>query len=129
MNAEEVKKGDSIDVEFNYTKFYKDLDQGAIDVPDFVDGEYIDRMIQKAQSAPSFSLRKYIKPAVLRNYVSNFYKIDKDLSSIANSEVILVVDDFGTTGTTIRELINNIRKINDDCEIYIFTLMGNRRKK
>ena len=86
-------------------------------------------MIRKAQSGPSFSLRKYIKPAVLRNYVSNFYKIDKDLSSIANSEVILVVDDFGTTGTTIRELINNIRKINDDCEIYIFTLMGNRRKK
>ena len=86
-------------------------------------------MMRRAQEAPTFSLRKYIKPTVLRNYVTNFYKIAKNNDLIESAETVLVVDDFGTTGTTIREIIRNIRDINPTCEIYIFTLMGNRRSK
>lgn len=130
INSAELKKGDSTDIEFNYRKFYADLEANKIDVPDFVDDNYIYDMLRKARNAPYFSLRKYIKPATLRNYISDFYKVDKGSSSvIASAEVVLVVDDFGTTGTTIRELIRNIREINSECEIYIFTLMGNKRPK
>lgn len=121
---EEIKKANPEDIEFDYLQFEEDKEDGQIDVPDYVDDNYIYKMLHRARSANSFSLRKYIKPAVLRNYVSNFYAANKNVSAIATSDVILVVDDFGTTGTTIRELIRNIREINDDCEIYIFTLMG-----
>lgn len=129
VSTEELKKADPTDIEFDFVKFYKDLSDNKIDVPDYVDDDYISDMLKKARRAPSFSLRKYIKPSVLRNYVSNFYQIDKSVSSIASADVVLVVDDFGTTGTTIKELIRNIRSIKSDCEIYIFTLMGNRRAK
>ena len=87
------------------------------------------RMLQKARSADSFSLRKYIKPTVLRNYISNFYDTGRNIDAVQSADVVLVVDDFGTTGSTIRELIRNIRKINHQCEIYVFTLMGNKRAK
>lgn len=126
---EEFHKNDASELEFDFLRFEEDLADDIIDVPDFVDDDYIAKMLNRARNASSFSLRKYIKPAVLRNYISNFYKTNKDISAIINSDVILVVDDFGTTGTTIRELIRNIREVNRDCEIYIFTLMGNMRKK
>ena len=129
VKVTEIKKADPNDAIFNYDKFHRDLDSRKIDIPDFVDDEYIDKMMQKVRSAPSFSLRKYIKPSMLRNYVSNFYNLETGVSAIASSEVVLVVDDFGTTGTTIREIVRNIREINTTCEIYIFTLMGNKRTK
>lgn len=130
VKAEELRKCEAADIDFDYNKFYKDLENDKIDIPSFVDEDYIYNMLQRARSADSFSLRKYIKPAVLRNYISNFYQVSTSGSAvIASSEVVLIVDDFGTTGTTIRELIRNIREINKDCEIYIFTLMGNNRPK
>ncbi len=126
--SEEFKKADPSEIEFDFDKFYRDMD-GMIDVPEYVDDDYIRKMLNKARNSDSFSLRRLIKPAVLRNYVSNFYSIDKNVSTISSAEVILLVDDFGTTGTTIRELIRNIRSVNQECEIYIFTLMGNKRSK
>ena len=129
VSLEEFQKNDASEIDFDFARFEEDLVDDTIDVPDFVNDQYIHNMLSRARSADTFSLRKYIKPAVLRNYVSNFYKINKDISAIINSDVVLVVDDFGTTGTTIRELIRNIRELNQDCEIYIFTLMGNMRRK
>jgi len=125
----ELKKSDPSKVQFNYAAFYRQLEQGAIDVPDFVDEDYIENMLRKARTAPSFSLRKYIRPTVLRNFVTNFYDMEQGVPAVSGADTILVVDDFGTTGTTIREIIRNIRQINTNCEIYVFTLMGNKRKK
>ena len=127
--ASELSKADSDSIDFDYVQYARDLDADVIDVPDYVDDEYIANMMYKARSAKVFSLRKYIKPPVLRNYISNFYKISQNIDVIESASTILVVDDFGTTGSTIRELIRNIRKYNQNCEIYIFTLMGNRRTK
>ena len=129
ISANELKKADPASVQFDYTRFEKDVEDNKVDLPDFIDTNYIKNMMRRAQEAPTFSLRKYIKPTVLRNYVTNFYKIAKNNDLIESAETVLVVDDFGTTGTTIREIIRNIREINPTCEVYIFTLMGNRRKK
>lgn len=129
VKGNELRKADPQSVEFDYSRYYKDLDANKIDVPEYVTDDYIKHMLQKARSADTFSLRKHIKPTILRNYISNFYTTGKDVSSIESSDVVLVVDDFGTTGTTIREIVRNIRDINPTCEIYIFTLMGNRRNK
>ena len=125
----ELKKGDPSKIEFDYNAFYRQLNEGKIDVPDFVDEDYIEDMLRRARTAPSFSLRKYIRPTILRNFVTNFYNMEQGVPAVASAGTILVVDDFGTTGTTIREIIRNIREINTNCEIYVFTLMGNKRRK
>ena len=117
------------DLNFDYDRYYKDLGDQTIDVPEYVTDDYIYKMLQRARSSESFSLRKFIKPTVLRNYVSNYYSVGKNSAAIEYADVVLVVDDFGTTGSTIREIVRNIRTINPICEIYIFTLMGNRRTK
>lgn len=130
--SKEINKSDPQDVEFDFKRFNRDLELKKIDVPDFVTEEYIEDMMEKATHSKSFSLRKYIRPTILRNYVSNFYNANNHRTEIANADVILIVDDFGTTGTTIRELVRNIDDIKRDAqtpdyEIYIFTLMGNKR--
>lgn len=129
LTTEELAKADPEDVEFDYIQFAEDRAANLIDLPSYVDDNYIAEMVRKARLAPHFSIRKYIKPAVLRNYISNFYAINKSETVLTSASVVLVVDDFGTTGTTLREIIRNIREVNTECEIYIFTLMGNRRSK
>ena len=127
--ASELSKSSPEDIEFDFVRYHEDIDANTIDVPDYVTDDYINAMLRKARNAEVFSLRRYIKPPVLRNYVSNFYDISKSIDVIAAADTVLVIDDFGTTGTTIREIIRNIRNINQNCGIYIFTLMGNRRRK
>lgn len=124
----ELKKANPSDIDFDYVGYAEDCANGVVQVPDYVDDEYIANMIRKARASSSFSLRKCIKPVVLRNYVSNFYKFDSVTSPIFNAQVVLIIDDFGTTGTTIREMVRNVRKINSECEIYIFTLMGKQSR-
>lgn len=127
--ASELSKSSPDNIEFDYVRYNKDLADNTIDVPDYVTDDYIANMLLKARNAPVFSLRRYIKPPVLRNYISNFYRIEQNIDVVASADTVLVIDDFGTTGATIREIVRNIRKINQGCEIYIFTLMGNRRSK
>ena len=37
---------------------------------------------------------------------------------------ILIVDDINTSGSTLTEILRIIKAINNQCEIYIFTLIG-----
>lgn len=37
----------------------------------------------------------------------------------------MIVDDINTSGSTLNEILRTVRKINHDCEIFIFTLIGN----
>lgn len=129
ITTAELKKASPNDIVFDYSKFNADLQKGKITVPDFVTEDYIDNMMKTVNESSSFSLRKNIKPVVLRNYVSNFYSARKSEHAVTAADVVLVVDDFGTTGTTIKEIVRNIRELNADCEIYIFTLMGNKKVK
>ena len=47
---------------------------------------------------------------------------EKDL--LIQSNKILLVDDFNTTGATLSEIIRIIRNINVEAVIYVFTLLG-----
>lgn len=129
LEVHEVLKANPSNIQFDYEGFHDAVDSGQLRVPEFVTDEYIQEMMDKVHSGDSFSLRRCIKPVMLRPFVSGFYDHKGAERAISDSRVVLIVDDFGTSGTTIRELIRVIRKINDSCEIYIFTLMGNRRAK
>lgn len=125
----EVLKANPKNIQFDFESFHKDVDSGQLVVPEFVTDDYIEDMMNKVHDSQSFSLRKNVKPVSLRPYISGFYSHLNAENAIKNSDVILVVDDFGTSGTTVRELIRVIRSLNNDCEIFIFTLMGNNKLK
>lgn len=129
LKTEKVLKSDPKQINFDWESFHNDIENGNIHVPSFVTDEYIQDMMEEVNSLDNFSLRKNIHPVSLRPYVSGFYSLDAVQTTLANSDVVLIVDDFGTSGTTIRELIRIVRAVNSHCEIYIFTLMGNKRKK
>ena len=125
----EVLKASPAEIQFDFDAFHKDIESGNLIVPDFVTDDYIENMMNDIHRSDSFSLRRSVHPVSLRPYVSGFYKHTDATFAISKSDVVLIVDDFGTSGTTIRELIRVIRSINTECEIFIFTLMGNRRAK
>ena len=129
LRAEEVLKAAPSNISFDYEGFHEDLESGQVSVPNFVNDDYIKEMMDKIHDSSTFSLRRNVHRVALRPYISGFYSPSNVESKLNQSNVVLVVDDFGTSGTTIRELIRVIRSVNNECEIYIFTLMGSKRKK
>lgn len=72
-----------------------------------------------------FSLADSVK-VKYRRYIKNYLNIDersKEVIKSIQSGKILIVDDINTSGSTLNEIIRIIRKINNQCEIYIFTLI------
>lgn len=62
--------------------------------------------------------RKYIK-----NYL-NFSPEDLERFSELQADTILVIDDINTTGSTLEEILRILNKINNNCKIFIYTLIG-----
>ena len=83
-------------------------------------------LMPKIHNLSYFSLAKFVKPKY-RQYIKDYLTISDDavdvISAIQTGKV-LIVDDINTTGSTLKEIIRLIRNINNDCEIYIFTLIG-----
>ena len=53
----------------------------------------------------------------------SFDSIDDKLSSMQEAN-ILVVDDINTTGSTLHEILRKLGQINQNCNIYVYTLIG-----
>ena len=83
-------------------------------------------LIPKIHSLEYFSIANSVKTKY-RRYIKNYLTIDNRseqvIHSIKNGKV-LIVDDINTSGSTLNEIIRKIRKINNSCEIFIFTLIG-----
>lgn len=83
-------------------------------------------LLPKIHSLDYFSLADNVK-AKYRRYIKDYLNIDersKQVIKSIQSGKILVVDDINTTGATMNEILRIIRKINNKCEVYIFTLIG-----
>ena len=77
-----------------------------------------------------FSLAASVKPKY-RRYIKNFFDFsEEDVKRINNlqGKKILIVDDINTSGSTLNEILRIVRKINPDCEIFIYTHIGNFKK-
>lgn len=90
--------------------------------------DYIENtLLPKIHNLDYFSIADSVKPRYrqyIRDYLTIDEKSEKVIESIEDNGNILIVDDINTTGATLDEIIRIIRKINNKCSIYIFTLIG-----
>ena len=84
-------------------------------------------LIPKIHNLSYFSIADSVKPKY-RKYIQNYLMFDNKETENAIKSIqkgkILVVDDINTSGSTLIEILRLIKAINNDCEIYIFTLIG-----
>ena len=66
-----------------------------------------------------YKYRRYIK-----DYLSFESTVTEDTINAIQQGKVLIVDDINTSGATLDEILRIVRNINNDCEIYIFTLIG-----
>ncbi len=75
-----------------------------------------------------FSLAKNVKPKY-RKYIMNYlgFSDDRELEKFSKMQGsnILVIDDINTSGSTLNEILRILNKVNRDCNIYVYTLIGN----
>lgn len=93
--------------------------------------ESIKSMMDTIHQKDYFSIARDIKKNKYRGFLRNYYKFkdDKDkmiYKSLINSNVLLF-DDIVTTGSTIYYLLKSLRAINDNNNIVIFSLIGNKK--
>lgn len=106
--------------DFNYSG--KLFDNQYKQIYDYIENQ----LMPKINELDYFSLADNVKPKY-RQYIKNYLTVDESTSKFISSikrGKILIVDDINTSGSTLREILRIVQKINNDCEIYIFTLLG-----
>lgn len=123
----ELVKSAPIDIEFDFDLLEQDT---AYDPNKYNQmREYAEAIIVPAiHELDYFSLAKNVK-LKYRKYIKNFLNMS-DFESIErfsrlHGDNILVVDDINTSGATINEILRILDKINSDCNIFVYTLIGN----
>lgn len=115
------------DIYFDWNAFDSDFD-GVIgdnqynQIKDYIDNE----LLPKIHSLDYFSIADSVKYKY-RQYIKDYLVIDAETENFiksVNNGKILVVDDINTSGSTLTEILRIIRKINNRCDVYIFTLIG-----
>lgn len=85
-----------------------------------------DTLMPKIHDLTYFSLAAEVKPKY-RQYIKNYLVIDDKTKSMirdVQSGKVLIVDDINTSGSTLAEMLRIVHRINNQCEVYIFTLIG-----
>lgn len=74
-----------------------------------------------------FSLAHNVKPKY-RPYIKNYLGFPdlEKLEQFASlkGQNILIVDDINTSGSTLNEILRILNEVNENCDIYIYTLIG-----
>ena len=114
------------DAYINFLKQKEGINQNNID--DSV--KAIKRMMDGIRKLDYVKIGTYIK-AKYRPYIKNFFmfKSDEDekFYKAIKNENALVVDDVSTTMSTLQYVVNTLRLINDENELTLFCLLGNKR--
>lgn len=83
-------------------------------------------LLPKIHNLDYFSIADSVK-VKYRRYIKDYLSIDSRSADIIKSiqdGKILIVDDINTSGSTLTEILRIVRKINNKCEVFIFTLIG-----
>lgn len=84
-------------------------------------------LIPKIHNLSYFSIAdnvKYKYRPYIKNYLTFADKPTEDTIKAIQNGKILIVDDINTSGSTLTEILRIIHKINNNCKIFIFTLIG-----
>lgn len=86
-----------------------------------------DTLMPKIHNLTYFSLADNVKYKY-RQYIKDYLRFEstdaeKAIKAIQNGKILLV-GDINTSGSTLTEILRIIKTINNQCEIYIFTLIG-----
>lgn len=120
----ELVKSIPIEIEFDWNSFESDHgdEYGYSQMKDYVEKE----LLPKIHSLDYFSLADSVK-LKYRKYITNYLEFSsdkaKEISNLDN-RTILVIDDMNTSGSTLDEILRILGRLNNSCEIYIYTLIG-----
>lgn len=123
----EVVKSAPVDIEFDWDMLERDVGYEQNKYNQMRD--YAETVILPAiRKLDYFSLAQNVKPKY-RKYIKNFLSLtDPDATnslSKMQGKNILVVDDINTSGSTINEILRILDRVNSDCNIFVYTLIGN----
>lgn len=84
-------------------------------------------LLPKIHDLSYFSIADNVKYKY-RKYIKNYLTFDNEdvkntINAISKGN-ILIVDDINTSGSTLTETLRIVKAINNNCNIYIFTLVG-----
>ena len=121
----ELVKSAPTDISFDWESFEADY---ADDSNRYKQAkEYVENvLLPKIKNLDYFSLANTVKPKY-RKYITNLFQLsDKEIDKLSGLQGsnILVVDDINTSGSTIDEILRILEKINPNCKIFIYTLIG-----
>lgn len=121
----ELVKKAPINIDFNWKEFRAHLK----DNPNYLQmiNHVKEEILPSIHSLDYFSLAHNVKPKY-RPYIKNYLGFP-DLNKLEQfaslkGERILVIDDINTSGSTLNEILRILNEINDQCKIYVYTLIG-----
>lgn len=125
----ELVKTAPVDIEFDWEMFDADFkyDEDTSryrNMKNYVES----KLLPAIHNLDYFSLAESVKPKY-RKYIKNFLKFsESDLIRYSRLQCdnILVVDDINTSGSTLNEILRILNKINSNCNIFVYTLIGNK---
>ena len=114
-------------VEFDWVKFNQDISKDEDLNRHNQMKVTATQTMDKIKTKDYFSLAESVK-SKYRPYIKNYLTFETEEAKKTFSELqgkkILIIDDINTTGATLNEILRVVGKVNDTCEIYIFTLIG-----
>lgn len=121
----ELVKSAPVDIQFDWDLFESDLGDNPTRYAQM--SEYVnDTLLPMIHGLDYFSLANSVKPKY-RKYITNFLSFsDEDIKKLSalHGSNILIVDDISTSGSTLDEILRIVSKINQQCRIYVYTLIG-----
>ena len=128
LTMHEIIKADPANITLDIERCLIDIEDGNLDDHEgLINEDYLYELQDTIRSRSDFSLRRDIHPTELRWYIQNFVQFRQVTQALISADKILIVDDFKTTGATLSDIIRIITQYNKECQIYVFTLLGNNR--
>lgn len=110
---------------FDFESFESDHggEQGYGQMIDYINNQ----LVPKLRDLDYFSIAQNVK-SKYRPYITGFLDFvdqeNADRFARLQGANILVVDDINTTGSTLQEILRKLGDINNDANIYVYTLIG-----